>query len=439
MIKIAINLFKKNDELEKEKQALIKAQAKREKNLTKFIKQYQKDIPEQYNQCEMLDLLTDDSIDHYMAISNRTDGKSFGYIKFFFLLSYNFGVGFTLIARHFTVRYAYSSFIMQLVNETEDLDISKLFIKATDDYLMVIYDEKTLGVITDLNNATDLKYSSNFLKSFPIMVYDEFLALESDYLPDEWERLKLIYTSIDRDGLIDYIHYPKIFYLGNAENFSSPVLSNLDLFEQLEDQEINTMKQYGNILLEMRRNDNANVKRNIRAFNDSDDNLTTGQFKINRYLLAKKEIYTHVTSHLNYFYIKINRSMYIKVDYVLKPEPIYILSVITQNNIDYQFCNELKDITSSSTFLRSNYYDEDHYKRYIREDYLFLNSYSKDFILQHTNFNTIKIEKCILEYDSTHRKPDITFRREVKLSNEQLERQKRYIYNKFFSEYKYIL
>lgn len=439
MIEIAINIFKTDNALEKEKQAIKKQRDKKEKSITKFIKQYQKDIPEQYNQCEMLDLLTDDSIDHYMAISNRTDGKSFGYIKFFFLLSYNFDVGFTLIARHFTVRYAYSSFIMQVVNETEDLDIDKLFIKSTDDYLMIIYDGKTLGVITDLNNATDLKYSSNFLKSFPIMVYDEFLALESDYLPDEWERLKLIYTSIDRDGLIDYIHFPKIFYLGNAENFSSPVLSNLDLFEQLEEQPINTMKQYGNVLLEMRRNDNANEQRNIRAFKDEDDNLTTGQFKINRYLLAKKDVYTHVTSKLNYFYIKISRSMYIKVDYIIKPEPIYILSVITQNNIDYQFCNDLKDITENSTYLSENYYDEDHYKKFIQGDYFFLNSYSKDFILSHDNFNTIKLHKCIYEYDSEHRKPDITVRREHKLNNEQLERQKRYIYNKFFSEYQHIL
>src|SRR5699024_7973356 len=77
-------------------------------------------------------------------------------------------------------------------------------------YKTLIYKDKAIALITDLNKATDLKYNSNYLKDFPIMVYDEFLALEGDYLPDEWERLKTIYASVNRDDEIHYIKIPKV-------------------------------------------------------------------------------------------------------------------------------------------------------------------------------------------------------------------------------------
>src|SRR5699024_6674248 len=129
--------------------------------------------------------------------------------------------------------------------------------------------DKTIALISDLNNATELKYFSNYLKKFPIMVYDEFLALETDYLHDEWDRLKTIYQSIDRMESYQLIHKPKIFYFGNAINFESPILHGLKIFNILENHKINTAKIYHydfNIMLEINRNDNANEQRNVRAF-----------------------------------------------------------------------------------------------------------------------------------------------------------------------------
>ena len=101
------------------------------------------------------------------------------------------------------------------------------------------------------------------------MIYDEFLALETDYLGDEWERLQTIYESIDRKEEYPLIGKPKIFYFGNAVNFDSPVLHGLKIFNILERHPINTAKIYKydyNIMLEINRNDNANEQRNTRAF-----------------------------------------------------------------------------------------------------------------------------------------------------------------------------
>src|SRR5699024_9941720 len=106
-------------------------------------------------------------------------------------------------------------------------------------YVSLNYKDRTIAVISDLNNASELKYFSNYLKKFPIIIYDEFLTLQTDYLPDEWERLKTIYQSIDRIEKYPLIHKPKIFYFGNAVNFESPILHGLKIFNILEKHPIN--------------------------------------------------------------------------------------------------------------------------------------------------------------------------------------------------------
>ncbi|WNM54320.1 hypothetical protein CoNPh17_CDS0124 [Staphylococcus phage S-CoN_Ph17] len=44
---------------------------------------------------------------------------------------------------------------------------------------------------------------------------------------------------------------------------------------------MNTKRQYGNIMLEMRRNEFSNENRNTRAFNTDNDSMTTGEFDFN--------------------------------------------------------------------------------------------------------------------------------------------------------------
>ena len=402
-----------------------------------FVKEYQETIPSNFNQCELLEFLSNDEIDHLISISNRTDGKTVGYITFLMLFSINFGIGFTLVSRHHTLKYAYSQLTMELADLNKELEITKIHHKPAEDYMMIVYNNKTIGIITDLNNATDLKYHSNYIKNFPLIVYDEFLAIESDYLPDEWIKLNRIYSSINRSdtGYIDYIGHPKILYLGNAENFSSPVLSNLNLFDKLENHEMNTMKQYGNIALEMRKNENANERRNTRAFNDANDSMSTAEFKVNKHLLADKPLKDYVLSKLKYFYIKLEEERYIRVDYVEyfnKPNDVILSVVTTNNNIADVYCINLSDLTIDNIYLDDRYFKNNHYKRYIKGDYRFLNSYSKNIILDNNTYNSININKCISHHlVNTTVEQDVLI--EEKLKEEEIERKMKVFRDRFFN------
>lgn len=88
-------------------------------------------------------------------------------------LAIEFDIKFTLLARHHTLRDAYRELLERICIEQNILMI-KLIFRNTQDYIAVGYGEKEIGIITHLNNATDLKYHSNFMKNFPIIIYDEF-------------------------------------------------------------------------------------------------------------------------------------------------------------------------------------------------------------------------------------------------------------------------
>lgn len=68
--------------------------------------------------------------------------------------------------------------IRKIGDESPLLDNRKLQFRKTQFYTVVIYDDLELAIITDLNEATNLKYYSNFIQKFPVIVYDEFLALK---------------------------------------------------------------------------------------------------------------------------------------------------------------------------------------------------------------------------------------------------------------------
>lgn len=358
--------------------------------IKKFRKKY---VPKNYNQIEMLDELTNDDVNHYISISNRTDGKSFNYIHCLLNLVWKFELGLTLVSRHYTLRVAYQNLIEKIVDKSNIMRREKLYFKRTDFYIMVMYDNKKVALITDLNAATDIKVTSNLFIDFPIMVYDEFLALEDDYESNEWEKLRTIYASINRDGIIPYIHFPKIIYLGNAVNFSSPVLAYLHLYKILENHKINTMKIYDDVCLEMRRNENANERRNLRAFREENDAMTTGKFEINSHNLASENDIYNVNKSPHEINVKITNEC-LKIRYNDTMQTI-ILS-ITNLCSDPDYCLKLKDVSKNIEFLDNDkYFRNNYYKKYNKNIFLFENQYSKDVILKGNliNLNIIKIIK----------------------------------------------
>lgn len=357
-------------------------------------------IPKKYNQIELMDELLNPDLDHYISISNRSDGKSFNYIHFLIDFAIEYDVGFILLARHFTVRHAYQKMIERIA--TSDVfrhNARGIQFVRGDFYITVIYEDKNIGVITDLNQATDLKYFSNFLQDFPIITYDEFLALESDYIPDEWERLKTIYASVNRENGVPFINNPKIIYLGNAVNFSSPILANLDIFNQLENHPMNTKQIYDNVIMELRKNDNANEERNLRAFDETKDPLHEAQFHVNHHQLATEKMRQHILQNPYIFHVKLDGRNYLRVTYnpnIQKP----LLSIVAYAQ-DYDFHTNLADNKPTSKFLNDFYFDENHYKKHDKGLFLYDNNFSKEQILDRLGgIVHLKIFKMIGEYVS---------------------------------------
>lgn len=414
----------------------MKITPKQQKAYDKFVTKFRRQIPDQYNQIELVDDLMNEDIDFLISISNRSDGKTFNYISFFMRLAIEFDIKFVLISRHYTLRKAYRELIEKIAQEHPSFMSEELTERRTDDYIQMHYNGEGMCLITDLNNATDLKYHSNFMKDYPIIIYDEFLALESDYLTDEWDKLKTIYESIDRNhGNLPYLGIPKIVLLGNAVNFSSPLLANLNIYEDLQHHSkfaMNTKRQYDNIMLEMRRNDFSNEERNTRAFNSDNDSMTTGEFDFNTFNLADEPLRKHIAKNGNFFYIKTPVN-YIKVMYNVGDYQANIKVVPYTDN--YQFCTDVHDVEKDALFLKDTFYKDNHSKRYYNPSNLhFDNAYSKSFVLNEENYidlNMNKIIKFHIKQENKRRGFTDFARHEKVYDDNYIERTKKHLIKRF--------
>ena len=358
------------------------------KTLQKYKKKY---LPPEYNQLELLDHLCNPEIDFYISITNRGDGKSFNYPSALLYLAVTLDIKPCFVVRHYTLQSRIKELIEEIFITINWGDINQIWYRNTDDYIMVGLGDKEIAVITDLNNASDLKFSSQVLKHFPIIVYDEFTALESDYIPNEFEKLQLIYRSIDRIANRPYIKYPKIILLGNPVNFESPIFPALKLYNALENQEINTIQQYNNKLLELRRNDHVNATKNLRAFGDEEDSNITGQFNFSPYQLISESEYNKL--EVNALSVKIDIGDG-KCLYCINNNDKYVLSIEKLSGTE-EYCVELKDETDSKEYLTSKFYKSDFSKYYEKGLFLFKDSFSKTYIKNNDNLLSINLFKCL--------------------------------------------
>lgn len=401
----------------------------------KMIKSFRKNhVPEQYNQIKLLDELNNPDIDHFISISNRTDGKSINYVHALLYIAIEYDLGLTFLSRNMMLRTSYQELINDIIEISTIFDRRDFNFIRTQYYVSLNYKDQTIAVISDLNNASELKYFSNYLKKFPIIIYDEFLTLQTEYLSDEWVRLKTIYESIDRIEKYPLIHKPKIFYFGNAVNFESPILHGLKIFNILENHPMNEAKIYQyefNVMLEINRNENANVRRNTRAFGSEDDSMTTAQFETNDHNIADDSDREHIKHNPRFIYIKL-KSDYLKI-WFNRDTLHVILSIESFIEHDYQYNMQLKDNKEGSIYLNETYFDEDHIKRLDRGDYLFENNFSKNYIT--TDFqglNELKINKIIREQ---LRKDDPTkeyLSKEKQFKENYIEQTKKGLMNKLW-------
>lgn len=401
--------------------------------ISRFRKKY---VPKKYNQIKMLDYLTDDDVDHYISISNRADGKSYNYIHFFMRFAIDFDVNFMLIARHFTIQQMYVDQLRKIAfTFNKSINPKNLQFINSQFYIKVIYKTdkgaKTIGLITDLNEAQDLKYNSAYLSDFPIIIFDEFLVLETDYLPDEYERLQTIYTSVNRKENIDYIHFPKIFYLGNAVNFSSPILMNLGLFNKIENQSLNTIQKYGNKVLEINKNLNANEIRNTRAFDEEHDNVANVEFSNNKYLLPTENQRKQFRVYGEVCFVKLERN-YLRIDFVFDKGLIMLSIVGFVKEYDYN----LREVDSNdkSIFLKETYYSDNYPRRFQKGEFLFENAPSRYYVLRDSQLLRLKITRLVSEVHARNNE-DLLVSNEKKYNDNYISRTKRELINKFLSGY----
>lgn len=387
-------------------------------------------VPPRYNQLKLLDELPNKDIDHYISISNRTDGKSFNYVHALLNIAIEYDLGLCLISRNMMLRVSYQTLIDEIIDQSEILDRKDFNFIRTQYYVQLNYKDRRLAVVAALNDATELKQFSNFLKKFPILIYDEFLALESDYLSDEFERMKTIYDSIDRQKEYPLIGKPKVFYLGNAVNFDSPILSSLKLFNILENHPMNTAKQYNHVMLEMHKNENANQERNIRAFGGPDDNMTTGKFKTNPHRLATPGDREQVKRNPRTIWVKLKQD-YLKIWFNRDTFNIILSIESTADQYDYNL--QLKDNTPESVYLSPKYFDENHIKRHDKGHYLYDNNYSKNMITNDFyDLNQLKLNKLIREQVAQETPETERNAKEQQFEENYIKQSIQGIYNRFW-------
>lgn len=273
------------------------------------------------------------------------------------------------------------------------------------------------------------------MADFPIILYDEFLAIATDYLPDEDERLKTIYESIDRDFSDNpkrIIQTPIIILLGNAVNFDSPILAYLDLFNKLEQHKMNTLRKYDNIILEMRKNENSNEQRNLRAFKAENDAMTTGEFNFNNFNIISEEQRAVIKQGDFFIFFVKDVERYLKISYN-KEKRIYLISVVSGINAkEPEFCTQVVDVDNQTKLIKESFYSDSHYKRYAKGFYLFENSYSKNYILGNNLVRLNILKLCSLH--SAHFKETLQERTERMFINQREENLKKTLAKKFFSE-----
>lgn len=405
-----------------------------EESYLMFLEEFRENhVPKRYNQIHLLDELTNPEIDHYMSISNRTDGKSFNYIHALLVIAIEYEIGISFYSRNMMLRASYQELLKEIIEMSDILDLKHFSFIRNQYYIAVEYESRTIAIISDLNNATELKYFSSFLRNFPIMVYDEFIALETDYLPDEWERLKTIYQSVDRLDNVPLIHKPKIFYFGNAVNFESPILHGLKIFNILEKHPINTMRVYKydfNVALEINRNENANSERNTRAFGTIDDAMTTAQFETNDFNIASEDHLYHVRRNPRTIYIKLDTD-YLRV-YFNRDDLLIVLSVESRidTDDDYAYNMNLRDNKENSTYLSEKYFSERHVKRIVRGNYLFANYFSKNRIT--SIYPDLNINKIIKEYLKQEKPTDEIENKEKQFKENYIRETKRALFEKMW-------
>lgn len=317
-----------------------------EDKIDNYIVKIRKDIPKQYNKVLLLDYLTDPDVRLIMSITTRGDGKTYNYLLALIKIALKFdGFKFMLLSRHFTLRSVYEDTLRDIINENFKLGKRDLFFDVSDQYTIMYINDNPICLITELKKATDLKYSSQILRHYRLIVYDEFIALRGDYLPDEAMMLKTIYESVARPDNSGILEIPKIMLLGNPVNFDSPLFSFFDLYQVLEKQKLGTIEKHGKVVIERFKNSEATKSIDRDIFGGTNDYSYGGEFITNKKLVATPFMITHYKNEIGILlsddryliiHYDVNHNFYLEITYK-KPKKIKYTTTLLglEQNVTY--------------------------------------------------------------------------------------------------------
>lgn len=366
---------------------ILNKQSKYQKELAKI----RKGIPEKYNQLEFMNYLDDENVDMLISITTRGDGKTYNVLRALALLHDSLKFCTLIITRHSELKQAMITQIRDIYYNDKTLDNKSVNVMYDLNLCQIYYHDDLTFLIVDLNNADDLKYYRAMLKKCNVALYDEFLSVGGDYAPNEYVKFKTIFETMDSDETeaMSYTnHLRKVILLANPVDWSSEFLARYNLYKALETQPINTVQKHGNIVLERRRNNKAQVTKNNRLFDE--DESVTGEFKYNSWQLKEPKSTTLpivIKTSDRYIY------MYIE------DKPILSVRAIADK---YAFNTNLADNKNDSIYLKASYYKDNFYKKYTKDYFYFENAFSKEYILQnYPTLDFIKIIKQSSTYEPT--------------------------------------
>lgn len=182
----------------------------------------------------MLKALNDEVPEIFLCTGNRTAGKTFFFKRLSVRLFTTFNFKFMILTRKLTqINAAAESFISD-IKYCEDF---RKYRFSTDKYsvrgvVCIKINDLVAGYVTYLNNADQIKESSNMFNDVEFILKDEFQSETNDYVEDEITKLRSIHKSVSR-GYNQPIRFVPTVLISNEISIINPYYVRLGITKRM--------------------------------------------------------------------------------------------------------------------------------------------------------------------------------------------------------------
>lgn len=391
---------------------------KEKKRIDDIINEYVSNVPEKYYNLRVIKELTNDNFLRFWGISSNAAGKTFNATILFCYLGLKTSAKPNFIVRHYDLMARYIEKMRDKILSSEYA--KKYFPKPDhfifrnrDTYTMMTYEGKQIAIISCLANDGDLKFSSEILSDFPILIFDEFIATDGHYIKREVKKLEIIHRSTDRNHNDKKIN-TKIIFFANPLNFDSEFLDYYDIYEKLETQKIGEYVEYDDKnVLDLFKNEHVNIEKNNDMFPPVEgDDGSNAEFLINNFLLkpVKKED-------------KLLACVKLQDEYIVQVYDSAGKDVlkVTSYSPQIDFTLNLKDVTKKIKMLNKKYIRNKNLDDFKKGKYLFANMFTLNYFSKNATSQQINYKKIANKIN----------RDNIKLLEEPLKKEEDYDKFKF--------